>query len=115
VVSVLNDENMEVRWVAAEALISLKENCLIPLLHSLKDNFNSLYLRESAHHILYALRNDDVLDEDTQKVLNALRLYEPGISVAVAAHKVLNSLEKLHSKYPKLQILSKTRITSSAG
>jgi hypothetical protein len=94
-ITALEDERMQVRWVAAEALIAVKTEALPPLLHALEEEFDSLYLRQGAHHILHALERDRLLDHETLEVLDALRFLEPRISVATAARKALNSLEKL--------------------
>jgi HEAT repeat protein len=90
----LDDEKMQVRWVAAEALIALKAKAVVPLLHALEEEFDSLYMRQGAHHILHALERDEKLNKETIEVLDAMRFLEPRISVATAARKALNSLEK---------------------
>jgi HEAT repeat protein len=94
-VTALDDEKMQVRWVAAEALIALKTKAIIPLLHALENEFDSSYMRQGAHHILHALERDDLLNKKTIEVLDALRFLEPRVSVATAARRALNSLEKL--------------------
>lgn len=90
----LDDETHEVRWVAAEALIALKGKALQPLLEALIKNYDSVYLRQGAHHILHALERARLLNKETTAVLNAIRFIEPRISVAIAARKALNSLDK---------------------
>lgn len=48
----LNDEESDVRWVAAEGLISLGKQGVISTLEGLISNFHSVYFRNGAHHIL---------------------------------------------------------------
>ncbi len=97
----LDDERMEVRWVAAEALIALKKKGLYPLLRALTKHFDSIYLRESAHHILYTLEKEHLLNQETTEVLNALRFIGPRISVAIAAKKAMDSLHKEEYEYKR--------------
>ena len=54
-INALEDENTAIRWLAAEGLIRLKKNGLIPLLESLIGQKLTVYLREGAHHILKAM------------------------------------------------------------
>jgi HEAT repeat protein len=88
----LDDDTMEVNWVAAEALIRLKTKALVPLLRSLEKNFTSVFLRQGAHHILHALERERLLNKETLVALDTLRFLEPKISVAFAARKALDSL-----------------------
>jgi HEAT repeat protein len=90
----LVDKSISVQWLAAEALIGLKSNAVIPLLRSLKENFDSLPLRQGAHHVLHALERENLLTEDTIAVVESLRSLEPVISVAMAAQRALDSVEK---------------------
>lgn len=90
----LDDENVEVRWLAAEALIALGERAIVPLLHVLEVRFNSIFVRQSANHVLHALKKEGLLDHELLAVLDTLRYMEPRISVPVAARKALESIRK---------------------
>jgi len=48
----LNDEESDIRWVAAEGLISLGKQGVITTLEGLISNFDSVYFRNGAHHVL---------------------------------------------------------------
>ncbi len=50
----LADEESEIRWIAAEGLINIGRESIIPLLHELIFN-ESIYLNEGAHHVLQEL------------------------------------------------------------
>jgi HEAT repeat protein len=91
-VDALNDRSMEVRWLAAEGLIALRRKSVIPLLQALEAHFESLFLREGAHHVLHALQREELLDASTLAVLETLRSLGPRVAVALAAHKALESL-----------------------
>ncbi len=91
-VHALSDSSMEIRWLAGEALISLGEDAVNELLRALEINFNSVFLREGAHHVLHALERQKLLDKKTLNVLDSLRYLQPSISVGVAAKEALESL-----------------------
>jgi HEAT repeat protein len=88
----LSDENMEVRWLAAEALIALRSDALIPLLRALQRNFDSVFLREGARHIFRALNHENLLNETTTRLLRGLLSHEPPVYIALTAHAALTSL-----------------------
>ena len=91
-VGALSDRGMEIRWLAAEGLIDLGRSSVIPLLDALELQFDSLFLRQGAHHVLHALQRQRLLDESTLAVLDSLRSLGPRMAVALAAKKALDSL-----------------------
>ncbi len=99
-VKALRDDSMEVRWLAAEGLVALGENALVTLLEALEVHFDSVYLLEGAHHALHALERQNLLNQETLMVLDALRYLEPKITVGVAAARALESLTARHWRLP---------------
>ncbi len=93
-VNALMDDSMEIRWLAAEALIALGRKALRSLFADLEVHFESVFLREGAHHVLHALERRDLLEKEGLAVLEALRRLEPEVSVAWVARKALDSLGK---------------------
>jgi HEAT repeat protein len=89
----LEDEEFDVRWLAAEGLITLKNKGLPPLLKALIKRPQSVWLREGAHHILHDLSRTN-LRKQVKALLEALEGVEPEIEVPTAAQKLLNSLGK---------------------
>jgi HEAT repeat protein len=85
----LRDEVMAVRWVAAEALIALGDAAVNPLLHALEEHFESVFLRESAHHVLWGLDHLGVLGPKGKELMVVLANSGPSIRVGVAAHEAL--------------------------
>jgi HEAT repeat protein len=71
-VAVLNDQSEDVRWVAAEGLISIGVKSLEPLLRELTFRYNSVEFRTGAAHVLRALSGLEIFDA-IRPVLNALR------------------------------------------
>ena len=96
----LNDEDEDVRWLAAEALISLGSQAVVPTLRALQTHFNSLFVRQGAHHVLHALEREQMLNLQTLSVLNTLNYLEPQISVPFAARKALESLSESKDPSP---------------
>ncbi len=93
-VETLRDTSMEVRWLAGEALIALGKSALTELLKALEIHFNSVFLREGAHHVLHALERKKELNKKTLVVLDTLRYPQPVISAALAAKEALESLKR---------------------
>lgn len=94
-VDALRDRSVEIQWLAAEGLIALGRKSVIPLLKALEAHFDSLFLREGAHHVLHALQREQLLDAKTLAVLETLRCLGPRVAVALAAHEALVSLPKV--------------------
>lgn len=88
----LKDENAGVRWVASDALIAIRRAALPALLEALMHDFDSLWLRQGAHHILHVLKDAGRLNQVEEKVFEALEDIEPTIAVPWAAEKALESL-----------------------
>ena len=91
-VRALEDENMEVRWLAAEALIALRRDGIVPLLEALEHRPDSLFLRQGAHHVLHALEKDHLLNESTIELLETIRTLDADVAVPLAARKALETL-----------------------
>ena len=88
----LMDEEMDVRWVAAEALIELDRHALRPVLLAIEEHFDSSVLREAAHHVLASLHEKGLLEREEQEVLRALRVTELPSKAAFTANNVLEHL-----------------------
>jgi HEAT repeat protein len=93
-VRALDDNSMAVQWLAAEALINLKTDALVPLLRFLERKFDSIFVRQGAHHILHALEREELLNKDTIAVIDSLRSLGPGVATALAAERALMSIRK---------------------
>ena len=91
-VDALNDRSEEIRWLGAEGLIALGHDAIVPLLRALEIQFDSLYLRQGAHHVLHSLHMRRLLDPNALEVLVTLRTLGPRMAVALASHRALHSL-----------------------
>jgi HEAT repeat protein len=86
------NEYFGVRWLAADGLIKAGKAGLVPLLRSLTEHFDSVWLREGAHHVLRSLHDRGVESEAIVKTLRALEGIEPVIEVPWAAAEALKHL-----------------------
>ena len=71
-INMLEDDETEIRWIAAEGLIKIGRDSIEPLLKQLIANSKSYYLRRSAHHVLMKLINKKD-SEDLKQLLHNLR------------------------------------------
>ena len=96
-VASLEDETVEVRWRAAEGLITLERYGLEPLFRALIQHSDSIRLRDGAHHVLSRLAavSDLDLTDLVIPVLAALEDVEPAMAVPVAANQALQDLVKI--------------------
>ena len=90
----LKDDHAGVRWAASNALIGLQRAALPVILNALVSDFDSIGLRQSAHHILHVLKDDGKLRHAEVKVYKALQGVEPTAAVPWAAEKALESLRR---------------------
>jgi HEAT repeat protein len=90
--SALEDDDFDVRWLAAEGLIRLGRDGLPSLLQALAERPNSVWLREGAHHVLTSLskKRMKIL---LKPMLSALVNLDPEVYVPEAAHALLNTLK----------------------
>ncbi len=88
----LEDEAVEVRWRAAESLIALRYEGLIPLLRALIQRSDSIWLRERAHQVLHSLAEPSDPNDLVTPVLKALEDVEPAMVAPVAASTALRKL-----------------------
>ena len=91
-VELLKNENAGVRWAASNALIGFRREAIPALLEALVHDFDSIWLRQSAHHILHVFKDFGKLTAAEEKVFEALEDIEPSASVPWAAQKALVSL-----------------------
>lgn len=54
-ITLLDDDDFDIRWIAAEGLIRIGRKSIIPLLESIRDGKSSYFADKRAHHILVNL------------------------------------------------------------
>lgn len=106
----LEDDVVEVRWRAAEALIQLRRNCLIPLFKQLEARPDCVQLREGAHHILHCLSDDGLLAGPALKVMEALESADPLVTVPWAAARAIEAILAAQPPSPSSQVTGNDEI-----
>ncbi len=94
-VEALESEDIDLRWLASEGLVALGTDGLIPLLRALEAHSDSVWLRDSARHILRAMAKTS-LSQVVLPVLRALHDSEPVLQVPIAAHEALDAMMQVH-------------------
>jgi HEAT repeat protein len=89
----LEDEKSEIRWLAAEALIALDREGILPLLRRLIDHAESEPLREGAHHVLNR-QSSGKWRPALAPVVEDLELERPQEAVPVSASKALRWFDR---------------------
>ncbi len=93
-ISLLDDSNYGVRWLAVEGLISMGEGVLPYLLQSLQEKETSIWFRESALHVIENVAGPST-KRDLEDLIESLKHADTALNVPLHAHK---ALEKLSSR-----------------
>ncbi len=59
-IGALEDEEQDVRWLAAVALAEIGRESLAPLFEAVLNNLSSLFLRQGLHHVLTIYRDPEL-------------------------------------------------------
>jgi len=94
-IQALEDDESDVRWIAAEGLIKLGILSIEPLLKTLIEKSDSIFVLAGSHHVFYDLKKIKKLPADfpIDKLLSALRNSGWMESVKLTAYELLNKLE----------------------
>lgn len=89
-----NDES-DMRWIAAEGLIKIGQPAVRPLLKALIEKSDSVFLLSGSHHIIHALLSKKQLHKDLslKKLLPLLKITSIGENLKITLHEVLRELE----------------------
>lgn len=89
----LEDEEFDIRWLAAEGLIGLRMNGLKPLLQALIEHGGSPLLLEGAHHVIHYMAKGG-LRKCLGPVLSSLEGVEPSVKAPIAAFHALEMMKE---------------------
>jgi HEAT repeat protein len=92
-IKALEDNMFDVRWLAAEGLISMGNKALIPLLQAIRERPDSFWLREGVHHVLHDINNGKIT-EIIRPVIIALESFEPSVEAPPVIERALETLKK---------------------
>ena len=90
----LNDDKSDVRWIAAKGLIKLGMPAVKPLLEMVSKNVDSVFILDSAHHIIYDLRESGELPVSfpATELLDLLKRPGEGGRIKVLLFKINSEL-----------------------
>ncbi len=91
VIRAMVDDDPGVRWLAAEGLIGIGESGIKPLLYALMSQSGSVWMRQSAIHVLHAYVKSP-WGRQLTPILDALVDVQPALTVPPLAQKALYSL-----------------------
>ena len=91
----MEDDKSDVRWIAAKALINIGKPVVKPLLKTLIEKSDYVFILEGAHHVFYDLHEKGMLPDDfpSDKLLSALKNPEWIDSVKPLAYEILDKLK----------------------
>ena len=91
----MEDDKVDVRWIAEKGLIKLGMLSVKPLLKVLIRKSDSVFILAGAHHIFYDLRENKVTPADfaVDKLLSVLKNTADVDSIIPIASGLLNKLE----------------------
>jgi HEAT repeat protein len=90
-VEALEDEDSDVRWLAAVGLVGMKHKGLKPLLWALMERPYSIWLREGAHHVCHELVKKEFYYQ-LLPLLKALEQPNPEVSLPLAAYNAKRAI-----------------------
>jgi hypothetical protein len=94
-INALEDENSDVRWLAAKGLIFLGKDGLISILEALAEFKTTVFLKEGAHHIVKALY-PKFKSAEMKNLISSLGNRSDNSTIPMNALAVLHSLRKSH-------------------
>lgn len=87
-INALENEDFDVRWIAAEALIDIGKVSIKPLLEAVITSKNPVFLLEGVHHVLKELQFKEIFYDDSGliKKIEDHKLYS---DIAFAAEQLI--------------------------
>jgi hypothetical protein len=91
-IGALENEDFDIRWMAAEALISIGKESIKPLLKAVVLGEKSIFLLEGVHHILKEFQYKNIFCDDTG-LINKIENHNLYYEIALAAEQLLISVK----------------------
>ena len=88
-IRLLEDQEFDIRWVAAEGLIKIGRRSIRPLTEAVRDGENSIILNEGAHHVLSALLNESEKHKEESFLLSLENFHTLGGTAPLEASSIL--------------------------
>ena len=88
-ISSLENDDFDIRWMAAEALINIGKKSIKPLLEYVISCKKSIFLLEGVHHVLKDLQFRKVFHDDVG-IINKIENYNMYSDITLAAEQLLS-------------------------
>jgi HEAT repeat protein len=89
-IRLLDDENGSIRWIAAEGLIHVGRDSIVPLLEALFKCTDTYYVKLGAHHVFTRLFSDEEKSEFRPLLLSLRRYNNVAITAPIEAYNALS-------------------------
>lgn len=93
-IKTLEDDQSDIRWIAAEGLVKMDKKSIVPILRKLQEEgTDSIYLVKGAYHVLHKIYPGDELKEKLKplvKALNNKKLYH---EIPVLVNELLHEFQ----------------------
>jgi len=93
-VEALREKSFDVRWLAAKGLINIGWRSITPLIESLIQHADSVWMRDGSHHVLHALSHGQ-FNEPLQPIIKSLEGVEPAVEIPHVGRTVLEELKPI--------------------
>ena len=87
-ISSLENEDFDIRWMAAEALINIGKKSIKPLLEAVVSSKKSIFLLEGVHHVLKDLQFKNIFYDNTG-IIKKIENYNLYSDITMAAEQLL--------------------------
>ena len=91
----LEDDESDIRWIAAKSLIKLGRLSLKPLLHAIVEKPDSILVLSGAHHVLHDLKMNDNLPSGfpVDELLSVLKGAATKAEVKLTAYELIKKFD----------------------
>ena len=89
-INALEDEEFDVRWLAAEGLIEIGHDSVYPMLKAFISNKESVHLKEGVHHVLKGLEIRGLYNDDKYEIIKGLETFTTPVKLEL---KIINMLK----------------------
>ena len=87
-IKALENEDFDIRWMAAEALINIGKESIKPLLEAVVSGKESIFLLEGVHHILKEFQFKNIFNDDAG-LINKIENHNLYYDIAFAAEQLI--------------------------
>ncbi|MCB0752504.1 MAG: HEAT repeat domain-containing protein [Ignavibacteriae bacterium] len=95
-IEALEDDESDIRWIAAEGLIKIGSESINPLLKTLTKKTDSIFILAGAHHVFHDLNKKNSLPKDfpIDNFLSNIKKSESDEAIKLLAFQILSNLEE---------------------